>query len=350
MAKKADLSEVKRVQKSVEKLRAEIGKVIVGQDEVVEQLLIAIFSRGHCIIEGVPGLAKTLLIRTLADCLRLDFNRIQFTPDLMPTDITGTEVIHESADGRKREFRFLKGPIFANVILADEINRTPPKTQAALLESMQEGQVTVGGKRNPLPDPFFVLATQNPIEQEGTYPLPEAQQDRFLFKIYIKYPTRDEEYDIIRQTTEEDTASVRAVFSKKAIIDVQEIVRRVPVADPVVNYAMNLVRKTRIDGAPDEDVPKFVKEYVAWGAGPRACQCLVTAGKAKALLAGRFHVAVEDIDAVAHPVLRHRILTNFHAEARGYTVDKIIDELIETTPAEDSEALGDGEVRKVLRS
>ena len=350
MAKKADLSEVKRVQKSVDKLRAEIGKVIVGQDEVVEQLLIAIFSRGHCIIEGVPGLAKTLLIRTLADCLRLDFNRIQFTPDLMPTDITGTEVIHESADGRKREFRFLKGPIFANVILADEITRTPPKTQAALLESMQEGQVTVGGKRNPLPDPFFVLATQNPIEQEGTYPLPEAQQDRFLFKIYIKYPTRDEEYDIIRQTTEEDTASVRAVFSKKAIIDVQEIVRRVPIADPVVNYAMNLVRKTRIDGAPDEDVPKFVKEYVAWGAGPRACQCLVTAGKAKALLAGRFHVAVEDIDAVAHPVLRHRILTNFHAEARGYTVDKIIDELIETTPAEDSEALGDGEVRKVLRS
>ena len=350
MAKKADLSEVKRVQKSVDKLRAEIGKVIVGQDEVVEQLLIAIFSRGHCIIEGVPGLAKTLLIRTLADCLRLDFNRIQFTPDLMPTDITGTEVIHESAGGTKREFRFLKGPIFANVILADEINRTPPKTQAALLESMQEGQVTVGGKRNPLPDPFFVLATQNPIEQEGTYPLPEAQQDRFLFKIYIKYPTRDEEYDIIRQTTEEDTASVRAVFSKKAIIDVQEIVRRVPVADPVVNYAMNLVRKTRIDGAPDEDVPKFVKEYVAWGAGPRACQCLVTAGKAKALLAGRFHVAVEDIDAVAHPVLRHRILTNFHAEARGYTVDKIIDELIETTPAEDSEALGDGEVRKVLRS
>ena len=350
MAKKAELSEVKRVQKSVEKLRAEIGKVIVGQDEVVEQLLIAIFSRGHCIIEGVPGLAKTLLIRTLADCLRLDFNRIQFTPDLMPTDITGTEVIHESAGGTKREFRFLKGPIFANVILADEINRTPPKTQAALLEAMQEGQVTVGGKRNPLPDPFFVLATQNPIEQEGTYPLPEAQQDRFLFKIYIKYPTRDEEYDIIRQTTEEDTASVRAVFSKKAIIDVQEIVRRVPIADPVVNYAMNLVRKTRIDGAPDEDVPKFVKEYVAWGAGPRACQCLVTAGKAKALLAGRFHVAVEDIDAVAHPVLRHRILTNFHAEARGYTVDKIIDELIETTPAEDSEALGDGEVRKVLRS
>lgn len=350
MAKKAELSEVKRVQKSVDKLRAEIGKVIVGQDEVVEQLLIAIFSRGHCIIEGVPGLAKTLLIRTLADCLRLDFNRIQFTPDLMPTDITGTEVIHESAGGTKREFRFLKGPIFANVILADEINRTPPKTQAALLEAMQEGQVTVGGKRNPLPDPFFVLATQNPIEQEGTYPLPEAQQDRFLFKIYIKYPTRDEEYDIIRQTTEEDTASVRAVFSKKAIIDVQEIVRRVPIADPVVNYAMNLVRKTRIDGAPDEDVPKFVKEYVAWGAGPRACQCLVTAGKAKALLAGRFHVAVEDIDAVAHPVLRHRILTNFHAEARGYTVDKIIDELIETTPAEDSEALGDGEVRKVLRS
>ncbi|MEE3231121.1 MAG: AAA family ATPase, partial [Planctomycetota bacterium] len=203
MAKKSDLAEVKRMQKSFDKLRAEIGKVIVGQEDVVEQLLIAIFARGHCIIEGVPGLAKTLLIRTLADCLRLDFNRIQFTPDLMPTDITGTEVIHESAGGREREFRFLKGPIFANIILADEINRTPPKTQAALLESMQEGQVTVGGNRNPLPNPFFVLATQNPIEQEGTYPLPEAQQDRFLFKIFIKYPSRDEEYDIIRQTTEE---------------------------------------------------------------------------------------------------------------------------------------------------
>ncbi len=350
MAKKSDLDEVKRMQKSFDKLRAEIGKVIVGQEDVVEQLLIAIFARGHCIIEGVPGLAKTLLIRTLADCLRLDFNRIQFTPDLMPTDITGTEVIHESAGGREREFRFLKGPIFANIILADEINRTPPKTQAALLESMQEGQVTVGGKRNPLPNPFFVLATQNPIEQEGTYPLPEAQQDRFLFKIFIKYPSRDEEYDIIRQTTEESPASVRPVFSKKAITDVQEIVRRVPVADPVVNYAMSLVRKTRIEGAADEAVPDFVKEYVAWGAGPRACQCLVTAGKAKALMGGRFHVATEDIDAVAHPVLRHRILTNFHAEARGYTVDKIIDELIETTPAEDSEALGDGEVRKVLRS
>ena len=350
MAKKSDLAEVKRMQKSFDKLRAEIGKVIVGQEDVVEQLLIAIFARGHCIIEGVPGLAKTLLIRTLADCLRLDFNRIQFTPDLMPTDITGTEVIHESAGGRKREFRFLKGPIFANIILADEINRTPPKTQAALLESMQEGQVTVGGNRNPLPDPFFVLATQNPIEQEGTYPLPEAQQDRFLFKIFIKYPSRNEEYDIIRQTTEESSPSVRPVFSKKAITDVQEIVRRVPVADPVVNYAMSLVRKTRIEGADDEVVPDFVKEYVAWGAGPRACQCLVTAGKAKALMAGRFHVATEDIDAVAHPVLRHRILTNFHAEARGYTVDKIIDELIETTPAEDSEALGDGEVRKVLRS
>ena len=268
MAKKADLSTIKRMQTSFEKLRAEIGKVIVGQDEVVEQLLIAIFSRGHCIIEGVPGLAKTLLIKTLADCLRLDFSRIQFTPDLMPTDITGTEVIHESASGRKREFRFLKGPIFANVILADEINRTPPKTQAALLEAMQEGQVTVGGKSNPLPDPFFVLATQNPIEQEGTYPLPEAQQDRFLFKIFIKYPSREEEYDIIRQTTEQEGEAARPVFSKKAITDVQEIVRRVPVAEPVVQYAMSLVRKTRVDDESGEDTPDFIKEYVSWGAGP----------------------------------------------------------------------------------
>ena len=351
MSEPADLSAVERMRSSFDRLRGEIGKVIVGQNEVVEQLLIAIFSRGHCIIEGVPGLAKTLLISTLADCLHLDFHRIQFTPDLMPTDITGTEVIHDDVASGTREFRFLPGPVFANVILADEINRTPPKTQAALLEAMQERQVTIGGEGHVLPAPSQQQATQNPIEQEGTYPLPEAQQDRFLFKIYIKYPSRSEEYDIVRQTTEDASASAEPVFTREEIQEVQEIVRRVPVSDPVVNYALNLVRSTRVSDTPDdESVSEFVKEYVAWGAGPRACQCLVTGGKAKALLAGRYHVSIEDVKSVAHPVLRHRILTNFHAEARGYTVDKIIDRLLAETPTEESEALSDGQVRKILRS
>jgi MoxR-like ATPase len=350
MPEPADLQAIERLTSSFEKLRQEIARVIVGQHEVVEQLLIAIFSRGHCIIEGVPGLAKTLLVRTLARTLRLDFSRIQFTPDLMPADITGTEVIQEDPKTGERSFRFLSGPIFANVILADEINRTPPKTQAALLESMQERQVTVGGKRHPLPDPFFVLATQNPIEQEGTYPLPEAQQDRFLFKIYIKYPVWAEEYDIIRQTTEELDPQVEAVFGAEDIQQIQRVVRRVPVAEPIVHYAMRLVRQTRLDGAEGEPVPDYVREYVAWGAGPRACQCLVVAAKAKALLSGRYHVSVGDIQAVAHPVMRHRILTNFHAEGRGFTPDKIIDRLLAETPTEEGAALRDGQVRKVLRS
>ncbi len=349
MPEPIDLKEVEDLTASFDKLRQEIAKVIVGQEDVVEQLLIAIFARGHCIVEGVPGLAKTLLIRTLASCLDMSFNRIQFTPDLMPTDITGTEVIHADPETGARSFRFLPGPIFANVVLADEINRTPPKTQAALLESMQERQVTVGGTKHDLPDPFFVLATQNPIEQEGTYPLPEAQQDRFLFKIFIRYPDWGEEYDIIRQTTEESEESVSPVFGADDILRIQRIVRRIPVAVPIVHYAMTLVRKTRLDGAPDEPVPDFVKEYVAWGAGPRACQCMVLAAKAKALLKGRYHVSVDDIKAVAHPVLRHRILTNFHAEGRGYTPDKIIDQLLEESSTESDAALNDGQLRKILR-
>jgi MoxR-like ATPase len=344
----AGLAAIERLTSRFQALKQEIAKVIVGQDKVVEELCLAIFARGHVILEGVPGLAKTLLIRTLARSLRLEFNRIQFTPDLMPSDITGTEVIHEDRSSGTRAFRFLKGPIFANVILADEINRTPPKTQAALLEAMQERQVTVGGERHALPDPFFVLATQNPIEQEGTYPLPEAQQDRFMFKIYVKYPTWSEELQIVRQTTEESDRSVEPIFGAEEIHELQRIVRRVPVADSVIEYAMRLARQTRVDGG--ESSPDFVKEYVAWGAGPRACQFLVLGAKARALLQGRNLVSAEDIKSVAHPVLRHRILTNFHADAKGFGPDRIIDRLLETTPTEAGPESAHGELRKVLRS
>ena len=335
-------------QRQFEGLKKELAKVIVGQERVVEQLLIAIFSRGHCILEGVPGLAKTLLISTLARCLRLDFHRIQFTPDLMPADITGTEVIHDNRSSGTREFRFLKGPIFANVILADEINRTPPKTQAALLESMQEHQVTVGGERHPLPTPFFVLATQNPIEQEGTYPLPEAQQDRFMFKVFVRYPAWTEEKEVIRRTTSIDELDVDAILDASDIEEIQRVVRKVPIADAIVDYAMKLVRQTRV--AETDGVPDFIRESVAWGAGPRACQFLVVGAKAKALLSERHHVSIEDVKAVARPVLRHRILTNFHAEARGITTDQIIDQLIEVTPTEEGAIQPDGQLRKVLRS
>jgi MoxR-like ATPase len=341
------LEAIDRLVSRFQLLKDEIAKVIVGQDEVIAELLIAIFARGHAILEGVPGLAKTLLVRTLARCLRLEFRRIQFTPDLMPSDITGTEVIHEDRSTGTRAFRFLRGPIFANVLLADEINRTPPKTQAALLEAMQERQVTVGGEKHGLPDPFFVLATQNPIEQEGTYPLPEAQQDRFLFKIRLTYPSRAEELAVVRRTTEEEEKPVETVFGAEEIHAVQKVVRKVPVSDAVIAYALRLVRQTRAGAAADEPVPDFVREYVAWGAGPRATQYLVLAAKAKALLANRYHVSVEDIRAVAHPVLRHRILTNFHAEAKGFGPDEIVSRLLEITPAEEGPA--DAELRKILR-
>ncbi|HUS47909.1 MAG TPA: MoxR family ATPase [Phycisphaerae bacterium] len=328
-----DIKAAEHLTESYSKIRAEMAKAIVGQEEVLEQLLTCIFARGHAILEGVPGLAKTLMVSSLAACLDLDFARIQFTPDLMPSDITGTEVIQEDRATGRREFKFLQGPIFGNVILADEINRTPPKTQAALLEAMQERQVSVGGKRMPMKDPFFVLATQNPIEQEGTYPLPEAQQDRFMFKIFVNYPNWDEEYDIVRLTTTVQQIRLSHVLDGAAIIRLQEIIRRVPVADSVIHYAMSLVRATRVT---EPGVPDVIRDYISWGAGPRACQFLIMAGKVRAVLHGRFHVSTDDIQAAARPVLRHRLVTNFNADAEGFTTDKIVEKLLEIIPAKAS--------------
>ena len=342
-----DAKAVDRLNEAYKKLREEIAKVIVGQETVVQQVLMCILTRSHAILEGVPGLAKTLLISTLADCMKLEFRRIQFTPDLMPSDITGTEVIQENKSTGEREFKFLKGPIFANIILADEINRTPPKTQAALLEAMQERQVTAGGQRYAMLDPFFVLATQNPIEQEGTYPLPEAQQDRFMFKIFVDYPEWDEELDVIRRTTADVEAAVSAIFDAEGIIDLQRVVRRLPAADHVMEYAMRLVRATRVTEA---DVPDFVRDYVSWGAGPRACQNLILGGKAHAALNGRYHVSTDDVIAVAKPVLRHRIVTNFNADAEGVTTDRIVDRLVEAFPPKDGAVAADEDAREVVNA
>ncbi len=327
---------VAEVRSAYEKLKAEVHKVIVGQDDVVDQVLMCIFCRGHGLVVGVPGLAKTLLISTMARTLSLGFSRIQFTPDLMPSDITGTEVIEEDKTTGARELRFVKGPIFANVILADEINRTPPKTQAALLEAMQERQVTVGGVQHHLPAPFFVLATQNPIEQEGTYPLPEAQLDRFMFMIQINYPEADQELEIVRRSTTKRDVKVSAVLNNADIQRVQELVRAAPVADHVIRYALRLVRATRIKEPMDAGMarPQIVQDYVGWGAGPRASEYLVLAAKARAILTGSYHVTPEHIRAVAHPVLRHRILTNFNAEADQVNTDKIIDGLLKEIPVE----------------
>jgi len=338
-----DLEAVKKLNTNYQQIKAELGKVIVGQVNVIDELLIAIFSRGHCMLEGVPGLAKTLLISTLSEALHLKFNRIQFTPDLMPSDITGTEVIQENKSTGAREFKFIPGPLFANVILADEINRTPPKTQAALLEAMQEHQVTTGGTRRKLDPPFFVLATQNPIEQEGTYPLPEAQLDRFMFKIFVDYPSEDEEFEIVKKTTSTYKPQIAKALSAGEIIELQEIVRRVPVADHVIRYAMKLVRMTRV-AKGGADVPKFITDNVSWGAGPRASQYLILGGKARAILQGRYYVSTEDIAAVALPALRHRIITNFNAEAEGINSDKIIKQMLEHTPRQDSENLADKRV------
>jgi MoxR-like ATPase len=330
-----------------EKLVHELSKVIVGQHDVVEELLISLFSRGHCLLEGVPGLAKTLMISSLARTMDLSFSRIQFTPDLMPADITGTDVLEENKSTGARERRFLEGPIFANVILADEINRTPPKTQAALLEAMQERQVTTGRQRRPLADPFFVLATQNPIEQEGTYPLPEAQQDRFMFKVFVDYPSFEEELQIAKQTTADTEAEVHQVLAADEIRELQHIVRQVPVTDHVVRYALSLVRQTRVGHV---GTPEFVQEMLAWGAGPRAVQFLIVGGKARALMRGQNHVSTEDIAALAKPVLRHRIVVNFSAESEGVTPDTIIDQLLAGTPTKENELTRDARFQKIFAS
>jgi MoxR-like ATPase len=336
---------IDRLNKAWMQLREQMSQVIVGQDEVIDHLLISLFSRGHCLLEGVPGLAKTLMISTLARCLSMTFSRIQFTPDLMPADITGTDVLQENKETGEREFRFINGPLFHNVVLADEINRTPPKTQAALLEAMQERQVTVGQTRHTLSDPFFVLATQNPIEQEGTYSLPEAQQDRFMFKVFVGYPSLGEERAIAKATTSLQSDSIKAVLSGEEIIELQQIVRQVPVTDHVVDYALALVRQTRI-GEPE--APEFVNEWLSWGAGPRAVQNLLLGGKARALLRGRTHVSTEDIAELAKPVLRHRIVTNFSAESDGITADKVIERLIKETPSKEGELTSDPRLQKIF--
>lgn len=320
-----DLRAVEELAQARNEIVAQIEKRVVGQREVVEHLLISLFSRGHCLFVGVPGLAKTLLISTLADVLNLSFNRIQFTPDLMPSDITGTDILEEDRTTGRRTFRFLQGPLFANIILADEVNRTPPKTQAALLQAMQEYRITAGGRTYPLELPFLVFATQNPIEQEGTYPLPEAQLDRFMFLVDVGYPTADEEVQIVKSTTGGPQPKLEKILSPERILALQELVRRVPVPDHVVRYAVELVRHTRPKepGAPD-----FIAKNASWGAGPRASQYLVVAAKARAILHGRFVATVEDVRALARPVLRHRVLPNFTAESEGITSVKLIDQLL----------------------
>src|SRR6187401_1480231 len=309
-------------------MQQELQKVIVGQNDVIEQLFAAIFTRGHCLLEGVPGLAKTLMVSTRARILDVGFKRIQFTPDLMPSDITGTNVLEED-DAGKRNFRFVEGPVFTNILLADEINRTPPKTQAALLQAMQEREVTVGRQTYELPDPFFVIATQNPIEQEGTYPLPEAQLDRFMFNIKIGYPTSDEEEKILSQTTRTEKVEVRKILSSRAIVNLQKLVHSVAVSEYIVKYVARLVRATR---PKDESAPEFVKELVDWGAGPRAGQFLINGGKALAAMDGRFSVAIDDVQKCAVPVLRHRISTNFQAQAEGMSTEDLVARLIKEIP------------------
>ena len=327
-----DIQAVKKLGEARDAIVTELRKTIVGMDEVIDEMMISIFARGHCLLVGVPGSAKTLLVSSLAETMSLGFKRIQFTPDLMPSDITGTELLQEDPETHQRRFKFQKGPVFTNLLLADEINRTPPKTQAALLEAMQEKRVSSGGEDYKLDEPFFVLATQNPIEQEGTYPLPEAQLDRFLFNIMVKYPDRSEELDIMKSVTTDDVPEVKKVVDGAAIVEFQHVVRRIPVADHIFEYAASLVRATR----PDEpDAPDFVKKLMAWGAGPRASLNLIVAGKARAALRGRCHVAIEDIQALALPILRHRVIPSFAARSEGETSDTLIAKLLKEIPSDE---------------
>jgi MoxR-like ATPase len=316
----SDKEGIDQLVKHYQELKNEIHKVIVGQDEVVDQVLISIFSKGHCLLVGVPGLAKTLLVNTISDCLGLGFNRIQFTPDLMPSDIIGAEVLDES-----RNFKFIQGPLFTNIVLADEINRTPPKTQSALLEAMQERSVTAAGETRTLPAPFFVLATQNPIEQEGTYPLPEAQLDRFMFNIWVDYPSYVEELAIVKATTANKSIELNQIISGEQIMLYQDLIRRIPVADNVLEYAVKLAGKTRIGG---KNTPQITQDFITWGAGPRASQYLVVGAKCHAALNGKYSPDIEDVKAVAKPILRHRLVRNYRAEAEGYSMDRIIEELL----------------------
>lgn len=320
-----DVELVKYLSTKYNELKKEVAKVIVGQEAIIDQIIIAILSRGHCLLVGVPGLAKTLLVKTLADALELKFSRIQFTPDLMPSDIVGTEILEDNLSTGSKSFKFVHGPVFANMVLADEINRTPPKTQSALLEAMQEHKVTAAGTTYTLDEPFFVLATQNPIEHEGTYPLPEAQLDRFMFNVWLNYPSVSEEMDIIRYTTSMYTPNVNIALKKDEIIALQDLVRRVPVADNVIDYTVNLVNKTRPKGA---NAPKYIKDWIEWGAGPRASQYLILGAKTNAILTGRYSPEIEDVRKVSEPVLRHRLITNFNAEADGIKTTDIIEKLI----------------------
>ncbi len=315
-----DKEKIAELEQAIKNIKTELKKVIIGQDDIVEQLLVSLFAKGHCLLIGVPGLAKTLLIRTLSQTMELKFNRIQFTPDLMPGDISGTEVIEENISTGQKTFRFIAGPVFANVVLADEINRTPPKTQSALLQAMEEHEVTAAGKTYTLEEPFFVLATQNPIEQEGTYPLPEAQLDRFMFNIWLDYPSKDEEIQIVRMTTTEYNPNVNSIISAKEILDFQSLIKRVPVADNVLEFAVNLVRSTR----PNNTNSDYVNKYISYGAGPRASQYLIRGAKSRAAIQGRFTPEIEDIRAVAIPVMRHRIVANFNAEAENISPSELI--------------------------
>ncbi|MCJ7554026.1 MAG: MoxR family ATPase [Ignavibacteriaceae bacterium] len=319
-----DVQLVQQLKEKVNNIKLEIAKVIIGQDEIIDQLLISLLSKGHCLLVGVPGLAKTLLIKTLAEVMDLKFSRIQFTPDLMPSDITGTEILDEDQTTRRRNFRFIPGPVFANIILADEINRTPPKTQAALLEAMQEHKVTIAGVTYQLPEPFFVLATQNPIEQEGTYPLPEAQLDRFMFNLWLDYPSYQEEVKVVQTTTSEYKADLKKVISANELIEFQELVRKVPVAENVIEFAVKISNMTRpVNGVS----PKYIKDWIMWGAGPRASQYLILAAKTRAVIQGRFTPNIDDVKKAMLPVLRHRIITNFSAEAEGIKSLDVIERL-----------------------